>query len=226
MNFIIIGLGNFGSSLAIQLTKLGHEVIGLDKRMERVEMYKDEITQTICADCTDIHMAKDLPVKDSDAVIVCIGENEGENIMATALMKQLGVKRIISRAVSVLHETILQAMEIEEIVRPELDSAERLAQNLDNQNFIDSFELTRDYTIVKAEVPHKYAGKTLKELDLRKSFNILVLTTIETKRRRNLLGIKRNIPEVKEVAHAGTVLKEEDVVVVYGHVRDIEKFLE
>jgi trk system potassium uptake protein TrkA len=226
MNYLVIGLGNFGSSLAIQLTKLGHEVIGLDKHMDKVEFYKDDITQTICADCTDIHMARDLPVKDADAVIVCIGENEGENLMVTAVMKQLEGKRIISRAVSTLHETVLQAMEIEEIVRPELDSAIRLAKNLSSQKFVDSFELTRDYTIVKAEVPGKYAGKKLRELELRKNFNITVLTTITTVHTRNMLGMQREVPEVNEVAHADTVLKEDDIVVIYGHSRDIEHFLE
>ena len=226
MNYLVIGLGNFGSNLAIQLTKLGHEVIGLDKRMEKVEFYKDEITQTISADCTDIHVARDLPVKDADAIIVCIGENEGENLMVTAVMKQLEGKRIICRAISTLHETVLQAMEIKEIVRPELDSAIRLAKNLSSQKFIDSFDLTRDYTIVKAEVPGKYAGKTLRELDLRKNNKITVLTTITTARKRNILGMRRNVPEVNEVAHADTVLNEDDVMVIYGHSRDIERFLE
>ncbi|MBN2482037.1 MAG: TrkA family potassium uptake protein [Bacteroidales bacterium] len=225
MNYLVIGLGNFGGSLAIQLTKLGHEVIGLDKRMENVELYKDEITQTICADCTDFHVTRDLPLKEADAVIICIGENEGENIMATALMKQLNVKRIISRAVSPLHETVLQSMEIEEIVHPELDSAERLARNLHYQDFIDSFELAGDFTIVKAKVPGKYAGKSLKELDLRRSHHITVLTTITTIRKRNILGMQRNVQEVKEVAHADTVLDKDDIVVVYGQINDISQFL-
>ncbi len=226
MNYLVIGLGNFGASLATQLTNLGHEVIGLDKRMEKIEFYKDEITQTICADCTDFHVISDLPVKDADAVIICIGENEGENIMATALMKQLNAKRIISRAVSPLHETVLQAMKIEEIVHPELDSAERLAKNLHHEDYIDSFQLAGDFTIVKAKVPGKYAGRSLKDMDLRKSHNITVLTTIVSTRKKNILGMQRTVQEVKEVAHAETVLNKDDIVVVYGRTKDIANFLE
>lgn len=226
MNYLVIGLGNFGASLAIQLTRMGHEVIGLDKRMEKVELYKDEITQTICADCTDIHVARELPLKEADAVIICIGESEGDNIMTTALMKQLKVKRIISRAISPLHETILQAMEIEEIVHPELDSADRLARNLNNEYFIDSFDLTPDFTIVKVKVPERYAGRPLKELDLRNKHHLTVLTTLVNVSKRNILGIQRNIQEVKGVAHADTILNEGELMVLYGHVKDIERFLE
>ncbi len=225
MNYLIIGLGNFGSSLAIKLTQLGHEVIGVDRSMEKVEMFKDDITHTICLDCTDIHAAKNLPVKDTDAVVICIGENEGESIMATALMKQLKVKRIISRAVSTLQETIIQAMGIEEIVHPEKDSAERLARVLNTEGYIDSFKLTDNYSIIKVKVPEKYEGKSLRELDLRNDFNLTVLTTIRTVQKRNIIGVKRNVIQVKEVANADTVLNKDEVMVIYGHVKDIERFM-
>lgn len=224
MNYLIIGLGNFGSSLAIKLTQLGHEVIGVDKSMEKVETYKDDITHTICLDCSDVHAAKNLPVKDTDAVIICIGENEGESIMATALMKQLKVKRIISRAVSTLQETIINAMGIEEIVHPEMDSAERLARVLNTEGYIDSFKLTDDYSIVKVKVPEKYEGKTLGQLNLRNDFKLTVLTTIRTVQKRNIIGVKRNIVEVTEVANADTVLNKNEIMVIYGHVKDIERF--
>jgi len=225
MNYIVIGLGNFGSSLAIKLTQLGHEVIGVDKRMEMVEMYKEDITHTICLDCTNIHAAKNLPVKDTDTVIICIGENEGESLMATAMMKQLQVKRIISRAVSTLHETIIQTMGIEEIVHPEKDSAERLARILNTEGFIDSFQLSDDFSIYKVKVPEKYVGKSLRELNLRNDFNLTILTTIGTVQKRNIIGIKRNVSQVNEVANADTVLNRDEIMVIYGHVNDIERFL-
>jgi trk system potassium uptake protein TrkA len=226
MNFLIVGLGNFGGALAVRLTQLGHEVIGVDSSMSKVEMFKNDITHTICANCTDIHTAKEIPVKDADVVIVSIGEHEGNSIMVTANMKQLNAKRIISRAVSQTQETVLRAMGIEEIVHPEQDSAEKLAKNLTTEGFIDSFELSSEYSIIKAEVPERYEGKLLGETDIRSKHNINVLTVISKTQKRNFLGLKQSTMKVKEMAKANTLLGKGEILVIFGNVKDIEKFLE
>ena len=225
MNFLVIGLGNFGASLAIRLTQLGHEVIGVDSSMPKVEMLKNDITHTICANCTDVHAAKELPVRDADAVIVSIGEHEGNSIMVTAIMKQLNAKRIIGRAVSETQETVLRAMGIDEIVHPEQDSAEKLAKNLTSEGFIDYFELSDEYSIVKAEVPERYEGKALSETDIRTGYNITVLALISKSSKRNFLGIKQLDWEVKGIAKADTVLGRGEVMVIFGNVHDIDRFL-
>ncbi|MBI9061788.1 MAG: TrkA family potassium uptake protein [Marinilabiliaceae bacterium] len=155
MNFLIIGLGNFGAALAIRLTQLGHEVIGIDINMAKVELLKNDITHTICANCMDIHSAKELPVSQADVVVICISENEGDSIMATAIMKQLKAKRIIGCIVSDTQATVLNAMGIDEIIHPERDSAEKLARNLTTEGLVDSFELSDRYSIVKIDVPEK-----------------------------------------------------------------------
>ena len=225
MNYLIIGLGNFGAALAVRLTQLGHEVIGVDSNMSKVETLKNDITHTICTNCTDIHSAKELPVKDADAVIVCIGEHEGNSIMATAIMKQLDAKRIIGRAVSETQETVLKAMGIEEIVHPEQDSAEKLAKNLTTEGLIDSFELSTEYSIVKTEVPERYDGKSLYETDIRSKYNITVLAMIQKSQKRNFLGMKHSTLEVKGIAKAETLLGKDEVMVIFGHVKDIDRFL-
>ena len=150
MKFIIIGLGNFGSSLAQKLTNSGHEVIGVDSKMSKVESLKEKITHAICLDSTDVNAVKHLPLEDSDIVMVCIGEDEGASILTTALMKQLNVKRLISRAVSPLHQTILEAMQVDEIVHPEEETAERWAKKLNIRGVVDSFELTGEYNIIES----------------------------------------------------------------------------
>jgi trk system potassium uptake protein TrkA len=226
MNFLIIGLGNFGSSLARRLTQLGHEVIGVDKRMDRVELYKDDITDTMKLDCTDPHSAKTLPVSNADVVVICIGEEEGDSIMTTALMKQLKAKRIISRAVSTLQETVIQAMEVAEVIHPERDSAEKLAKTLTTEGYIDAFELSDEYSIVKAKVPQRLEGKVLKDLNLRQEFNLTILTTLKEVDKRNIIGLKRRETEVNEVANADTVLRKGEVLVIFGQVQEIERFLE
>src|SRR5690606_36264603 len=118
MKCIVLGLGHFGRSLAIHLTELGHEVIGADKRIAIVEQLKDKITHTVCLDSTDKEAVTALPLRDSDAVIVAIGEDEGASLMTTALVKQLGVKRIIGRVVSDLQRTVMEAMDIDEYIMP------------------------------------------------------------------------------------------------------------
>lgn len=159
MKFIIIGLGNFGSSLAEKLTRMGHEVIGVDNKIEKIESIKDKVTHAICMDCRNQECIKNLPLKNTDVVIVSIGEDEGANLLTTALLKKMNVPRLISRSVSPIHETILEAMEVTEIVRPEEETAERWAKKLTTTGMIDSFELTENYSIVEVKVPRKFAGK-------------------------------------------------------------------
>ncbi len=225
MNFLIIGLGNFGVALGIRLTQLGHEAIGVDNDMLKVELLKNDITHTICADCTDIHSAKDLPVKEADAVIICIGEDNGNSIMATAIMKQLNARRIIGRAVSETQEMVLHAMGIEEIIHPEQDSAEKLAKNLTTEGLIDTFELSPDYSIVKVKVPERYDGRNLSESNIRTEFDITVLAIISKEIEKSILGIRIRTHEIKNIARADSYLKKGDIMVIFGKVRDIDRFL-
>jgi len=225
MKFIIIGLGNFGSSLAQKLTNSGHEVIGVDSKMSKVESLKEKITHAICLDSTDVNAVKHLPLEDSDIVMVCIGEDEGASILTTALMKQLNVKRLISRAVSPLHQTILEAMQVDEIVHPEEETAERWAKKLNIRGVVDSFELTGEYNIIEAKVPRHFVGKTLEEIGVRRNYNVIVLTTIKMSEEKNIIGIVRKVSKVQEVASGKTVLDANDILVLYGRINDIKNFL-
>jgi trk system potassium uptake protein TrkA len=226
MKFIIIGLGNFGSSIGQKLTAAGHEVIGVDIKMSHVDAMKESISHTVCLDCTDPQAVTHLPLKDVDIVVVCIGEDEGANIMSTALMKRMQVKRLISRAVSPLHENVLEAMGVDEIVHPEEETANRWAKKLSIQGVVDYFELSEEFSIIEAVVPPKFDGKTILELELKKRFNVLVLTTIVRVEEKNLLGITKPVSRVQDVAAADTVLHEGDIMVIYGNLKNIKRFLE
>ena len=226
MKFIIIGLGNFGSSLALKLTQFGDEVIGVDNNIHKVELLKEKISHTICLDCTDQQAVTNLPLKDTDVVIVCIGEDQGANLMVTALMKKLQVKRVISRAVSALHETVLEAMGVDEIVHPEEETANRWAKKLNLPGVVDSFELTGEYSIVEATVPQRFVGKTLLDVGFRKNYDVVILTTIKVTEEMNLIGIKRRVNRVQGVASSMTRLSEGDILVIYGNTRDIERLLQ
>ncbi|MFO7574111.1 MAG: TrkA family potassium uptake protein [Bacteroidales bacterium] len=225
MNYLIIGLGNFGAALARKLTETGHEVIAVDSDFRKVDAIKEEVTHSICLDCTDPHAVTTLPLKDTDIAIICIGENEGANILTTALMKQMKVKKLIGRAVSPLHMTILEAMGIDEIIQPEEESALRWAEKLNLKGMIDYFDLGSNHLIIEAEVPERFTGKSLAELQLGAKYNILVLTTIRRVSRVNLIGAKVQRREVQSVATASTVLEAGDIMVLYGTRKDISKLM-
>ena len=225
MKYIIVGLGNFGSSLAMKLTASGNEVIGIDSRMEKVDQYKENISHTICMNAMDEFTVTGLPLKDTDVVIVAIGEDQGANIMATALFKNQQVKRLISRAINPLHERVLHALGVDEIVHPEEETAERMAKKLCIKNVVDSFELSEEFSIIEANVPEEYIGKSIKDIGFRQKFNLLVLTTIKKEEVKSVLGKSETMERVHGIATPEMVLKENEILVLFGSNHDLEKFL-
>jgi trk system potassium uptake protein len=225
MKYIIIGLGNFGASLAEKLTAQGNEVIGIDTRMSRVEQYKEIISHTICLDATDEYTVSGLPLKETDVVIIAIGEDQSSNILATALFKNLHVKRLISRAINDLHEKVLQAIGVDEIVHPEEESAEHWANKLGFENVVDSFEVSDDYSIVEIAVPAHMVGVAVQDVDFRKNHNLVLLTTIRNTEVRSIIGKPRIKRIVEGVASSEKILEAHDILVLYGCNTDINRFL-
>ncbi len=227
MKFTIIGLGNFGSTLAEKLTQLGHEVIGVDKNIEKIEEIKEKITHAICLDCSHQAAVSSLPLKNTDVVIIAIGEDVGANLLTTALIKKMNVPRLISRSISTIHETILESMKITEIVRPELETAERWAKKISTFGLVDSFELTDQFSVVEVVIHGKFAGKTIEEVGFNKDYNVIVLTIMKTVKEKNQLDVFRNVPKLKieGIAKAKTILNEGDIMVLYGHNKDIRNLL-
>lgn len=216
MRAIIFGLGNFGKALALQLSEMGHEVIGVDKSLDKVEEMKDKILHTICMDATNPAAIQQLPISDTDLAIVAIGENEGASILTTAVLKTSGIKRIISRALSPTHESVMEAMGIEEIAHPEQDSAERLAKKLNLKIAIESFEIDRNYSIVEIKTPPEFIGKSVIEVDPRRNYNINIVTILRKTIRKNLLGIRTTELMSIGVVTPEEVFLEDDILVVYG----------
>lgn len=225
MKYIIVGLGNFGASLAQKLTAQGNEVIGIDNRMEKVDLYKEKISHTIQMDATEEFTVSGLPLNDTDVVIVAIGENQGSNIMTTALFKNMQVKRLISRAINPLHEKVLEAIGVDEIVHPEEETAERWAKKLCLNNVVDSFELSDDFSIIEVNVPKKYIGKTIREVGFRRQFNLLVLTIMKKSEVKSLLGKSRTEVNVDGIATPDQQLEETDLLVLFGSNTDLQEFL-
>ncbi|WP_116126269.1 potassium channel family protein [Lewinella sp. IMCC34183] len=225
MKYLIVGLGSFGASLSQKLTARGHEVIGIDTSMEKVDQYKEKISHTICMDATNEFAVAGLPLRDADVVIVAIGEQRGANIMATALFKNLRVKRLISRAISPIHEKVLEAIGVDEIVHPEEEAAGRWDKKLSLNNVVDSFELGADHSIIEAGVPAEYIGKTIEEVGFRKKYNLLVLSTIKQTDEAGLIGKVRKHTVVRGVVLPDQVLEAGELVVLYGANEDLQHFL-
>ncbi len=226
MKAIIFGLGNFGSSLAIKLTNLRHEVIGVDSQIDTVEDLKDLLTIAICMDSTDERAVSKLPLRDVDVTIVAIGENEGASILTTALLKKLKARHIIGRAISPLHQTVLESMGVSEIIHPEEDSAERLAMKLNLHKMIDSFDLPGDYSIVEVTVPDHFIGKTIAAIQPRQSYQVNIITIIRSVPKVNMIGTRHEVSEVIGVPEADTVFQEKDILVIFGSNDDIQKLVE
>lgn len=224
MKYIIVGLGNFGSTLSMQLTAMGHEVIAIDRSLEKVDNFKHLITHTICLDATDQQALLTLPLKETDIVVIGIGEDFGASVMATALFKQLNVKRIIGRAISPIHQQVLEAIGIDQIVRPEQEAAERLAKRLEMKGVIDSFDITDDYNIIEATVPERYVGQTIVESNIRNNFKVNVLTILRPDTSIKLWN-KSVQRKVLGVVTPDTRFEQNDILVLFGRIKDIEKLL-
>jgi trk system potassium uptake protein TrkA len=225
MKYIIVGLGNFGGALAARLTDLGHEVIGVDSRESKVESIKDDITYAVTLDATDIHAVKSLPVKDVDVVVIAGGEDYGASIMVTAIFKQLRVKRLISRAINKLHETVIKAIGVDEIIHPEEESAQRMAKRLQMKGVLDSLNVSEDYDIIEVKAPARYVGLTISGTQIRQHYQINILTLIKMEEQVNIFGFRSKVKKVSGVVAPETRIEEGDILLLFGHVKDIAAFL-
>jgi len=221
--FVVIGLGRFGSSIARALTEKNFEVLAMDRSEEKVKEIEGIVSQAVVVDATDERTLKELGIKEFDTAIVSIGENIEDSIMVTLLLKELGVKQVIVKAHNELHAKILQKVGADRIVFPEKEMGEKLAESLASPKIFDYIELSTEYGILEIVAPKKFCDKTLSELKLREKFGVSVM------------AIKRKMPYTK--ADGSPDFKEEiiigpggvdeilqgDVLVLLGKYKDLNK---
>ena len=206
--FIVLGLGRFGSAVATTLVELGHEVLGVDNDEERVDALKDKITQAVQADITEEKVLKELGVKNFDAAIVSIATDLEASILVTMMLKEMGLKYIIAKAQSALHGKVLERIGVDKIVFPERDMGRRIARSLIIPNIKDYIELEPDYSVIEIEALPEFVDKSLSELDLRNKYGINVLAI----KRDNSFNIS---PQAKDV------IKKDDFLIVIGETKEI-----
>jgi trk system potassium uptake protein TrkA len=173
--YAVIGLGKFGATVVRALHELGDEVVAIDRERSRVQEVRDASTQAIEADCTDQDNLRALGIADADAVVVSLGEIMDASILVTLYLKELGVKRIVVKAVSEDHGKILARLGATEIVHPERDTARRVAKLLGVRSIVEYLPLAGDSSLVELETPADFVGKTLSELDIRRRHHVLVV---------------------------------------------------
>jgi trk system potassium uptake protein TrkA len=190
--FAVIGLGRFGSAMATTLTELGQDVVGVDGNEERVQKHADSIRSAVQLDATDERALRAAGIQDVDVAVISIGEDIESSLLAVMLVKDLGVPLIIAKAVTPLHARILERIGVNRVIFPEREMAIRVAHSLVVPNVLDYIELSRDFSIIEIPAPRDFAGKSLKELQLRNRYG---LTLIAIKRKPEGGG-----PEVTNVA--------------------------
>lgn len=178
--FAVIGLGRFGSRLAANLTAAHQEVIAVDKSSRIVEEIRDQVTTAVALDATDEQALRAQGVDQVDIAVVGIGGHFEAAALTTVVLKQIGVKKVISRAVTPTAADILRRIGADDVVNPEDESADRWAVTLANPWFLSRFELDEKHSIVEMPVPPTWAGKTLIELKLRKDWGIHIVAIRST----------------------------------------------
>lgn len=173
--YIVIGCGRFGSSLATTMNLLGHQVMAIDKNEEIIQNLSDKVTHVAVVDVTDEFALRSLGLGNFDVAIIAIGSDIRASIMATLIAKEMGVEQIVCKATDELQAKVLYKIGADRVVFPERDMGVRVAHNLVSNNILDHIELDPDYSIVEIVTPRDWEGKTLIELDLRANYEITVL---------------------------------------------------
>lgn len=173
-SFVVWGLGRFGSSVALTLSDLGHEVLGVDNKEEVVQEYSDKLTHTVLCDSIDENTFKALGIRNFDVGIIGMGKLES-SLMCTLLLKEFGVHTIVAKAVNQLHGTMLEKIGANLIIYPERDMGRRVAHNLSSTNILDYIELTDDISLMEINVIDALVGKNLIEADVRRKYGVNVV---------------------------------------------------
>ncbi|MGN0427893.1 MAG: potassium channel family protein [Agathobacter sp.] len=201
--YIVIGLGRFGRSVARQLEANGCMVLAVDREEKNVNTVAEYVTRAMCMDITDEEAVKELGMSNFDGAVVSIGHNLDAAIFAVMWAKEQGVTQVIAKANDETQGKILTKVGADEIVYPEREMGYHLAKNLAFGNFLDTVELTADYSIAEIPILHEWVGKNLKELRLREKYHV------------NVIAVKRN-RDLEITPSADKNFVEDDIVVVLG----------
>ena len=205
LTIAVIGLGRFGFAMATTLAGSGHDVIGIDGDEDKVRAVADTVQLAMQLDATDEKALRGAGISDVDVAVVSIGENIEASLLVVTLLKEIGINRIVAKAVTPLHGRILEKLGVTRVVFPEREMAERVAHSIAIPNVLDYIELSKDFSIVEVPAPAEFVGKSMRDIGLRARFG---LTTIAIKHvAKDGTVLSTNIaPGPDDVIQAGDVL--------------------
>ena len=210
--FAVFGLGEFGSSIAIALEENGCQVLAVDSNQEKVQEISAYVTHAACANVADQAVVRSLGIHNMDGVIVGIGENLESSIMATICVKECGVPYVLAKANSDIHATVLKRVGADQVIFPEKATGIRLGRNLASGNFLETIELSKKFSMVEIEVPKKWIGKTIRELNLR-SKGI------------NIIARKGDLEDLVLIVDPDSVIQGSETFIIIGSNKDLEREL-
>ena len=220
--FAVIGLGKFGFAIAKTLSEKGCEVLVIDLDEEKVREASGFTTQAIQLDATEEDALKKVGIEDIDVAVVSVGENLEASILITLLLKEIGVKEVIAKALNPHHAKVLQKIGVDRVIFPEREMGIRVSESLVTPDILEQIRLSPNYEILEFTVPSSFTGKTLKELAIRTKYKV------------NVIAVKKKVPYINEKGESD--FKEEinlspdgedeisvgDVLVVIGEIKNID----
>ena len=209
-SYIVIGLGRFGTEVSRRLFELGCEVLAVDSREDLVQQISNDVTHAVVADARDKEVLRALGARNFDCAIVAIGGSLADSVLATMNVKELGLPRVVCKAHDETHRQVLLKLGADQVVIPEQENAARLARSLSSHNVLDYIELSDDYGIIEVPAPRSWAGKSLKELNVRAKLGV------------NILAVKQG-KNINVSPAADFQIAEKDILVVLGDNVALEK---
>ena len=211
-NVAVIGLGRFGSSLALELVRGGHQVLGIDNDDKIVQSLAGELTHVVTANTTDEETLKELGLADLDVAVVAIGADLEASILTTSLLLQIGVKQLWVKANSTAHGRILEQIGAHHVIFPEYEMGRRVAHMVTGES-LDYVQIDEDFVMVKSICPESFDGQTLAELKIRSEYGVTVVAV-------------NSGDGVYKPAFPETKLNAGDLLVVAGRKQPLDEFVQ
>lgn len=209
--YAVFGLGSFGESVAVTLQELGCEVVVVDNHMERIEDISPYVSYAVQADIEDPEVIRSLGARNLDGVIVAVADDMEASIMATLVSKEIGVPYVLAKAKNELHAKVLKKIGADSIIFPEKEIGQSVARNLVSGEFVDWISLSPDYSITEIQVPEKWIGKSLSEIDVRRTKDV------------NVVGVRIG-EKIQVTIDPEEPLQKEMMLIMIGSNEALEKF--
>jgi trk system potassium uptake protein TrkA len=209
--YLVIGAGRFGSSVATTLYELGHDVMVVDIDAALIQQISESVTHAVQADATSEAALSSLGIKDFDVIVVAIGHEIQSSIMTCILLIEMGARYVVAKAQTELHGKVLSKIGVNRVVFPERDMGQKLAHSLNAFNVIDLIELSADSSVVEVTAPAELVGRSLQELNLRARYGI------------NVIALRGKDGKTNIFPGAEDKINKDDLIVAVGNNKALKK---